>query len=271
MFAQPEYSPFGQSFFKSSNSCLGFDFAGNTGISNEYDTPNRQLDVVQGRWIQPDPAGLAAADPSNPQSWNRYAYVLNNPLSYVDPTGLECVWDDGSFDSADDPHTGSASGCGAAGGTWFDSSDFANRGLGDWNPNGNAGLAAELGQQADYPFQTQVNAPMPSDSEIWWGSFGSNLFSNWSFGVRGPNQTYRQCLAGNSGNYSLAGAFNQDSSTAKLAGGNDVAGLLFGDASEGQAGLLMWEGGSVPLRLESAQWEQWDGELRQSVISIFPA
>ena len=189
----------------------------------------------------------------------------------MDPTGLECVWDDGSFDSADDPHTGSASGCGAAGGTWFDSSDFANRGLGDWNPNGNAGLAAELGQQADYPFQTQVNAPMPSDSEIWWGSFGSNLFSNWSFGVRGPNQTYRQCLAGNSGNYSLAGAFNQDSSTAKLAGGNDVAGLLFGDASEGQAGLLMWEGGSVPLRLESAQWEQWDGELRQSVISIFPA
>jgi len=23
-----------------------------------------------------------------PQSWNRYAYTLNNPLNYVDPTGL---------------------------------------------------------------------------------------------------------------------------------------------------------------------------------------
>jgi hypothetical protein len=24
-------------------------------------------------------AGLGAADPSNPQSWNRYAYVMNDP------------------------------------------------------------------------------------------------------------------------------------------------------------------------------------------------
>jgi hypothetical protein len=27
----------------------------------------------------------------NPQSWNRYAYVLNNPLRLVDPLGLACV------------------------------------------------------------------------------------------------------------------------------------------------------------------------------------
>jgi hypothetical protein len=27
-------------------------------------------------------------DPRNPQSWNRYAYVLNNPLALVDPLGL---------------------------------------------------------------------------------------------------------------------------------------------------------------------------------------
>jgi hypothetical protein len=38
--------------------------------------------------ISPDPSGLAAVDPTSPQSWNRYAYVGNNPLNSVDPQGL---------------------------------------------------------------------------------------------------------------------------------------------------------------------------------------
>jgi len=39
------------------------------------------------RWLSPDPR---AGDISNPQSLNRYAYVLNNSLNLVDPLGLEC-------------------------------------------------------------------------------------------------------------------------------------------------------------------------------------
>jgi hypothetical protein len=40
---------------------------------------------VQGRWLSPDPAGLAAANSSDPQ---RYAYVGNRPTNTTDSLGL---------------------------------------------------------------------------------------------------------------------------------------------------------------------------------------
>jgi RHS repeat-associated protein len=94
-----------------------------------------------GRWSSPDPSGLAYADPTNPQSLNLYSYVLNNPLAFTDPDGLECVWDDGSFDSADDKDTGSHSGCSAAGGTYVDPKAFSTIGAGDWSGQANSQIA----------------------------------------------------------------------------------------------------------------------------------
>jgi RHS repeat-associated protein len=47
----------------------------------------RQLSSAQGRWMSPDPYD-GSYDATNPQSLNRYAYVLNNPLSATDPLGL---------------------------------------------------------------------------------------------------------------------------------------------------------------------------------------
>jgi RHS repeat-associated protein len=49
----------------------------------------RRLSTVQGRWSSPDPAGLAAMDLTNPQTLNLYSYVENDPLSLVDPFGLD--------------------------------------------------------------------------------------------------------------------------------------------------------------------------------------
>jgi RHS repeat-associated protein len=37
-----------------------------------------------GRFLSPDPI---LGNAMNPQSWNRYSFVLNNPLSYTDPSG----------------------------------------------------------------------------------------------------------------------------------------------------------------------------------------
>ena len=58
------------------------------GTAALYDFPARRYAPTQGRWISPDPAGLAAVDPNDPQTWNRYAYVRNSPLALTDPLGL---------------------------------------------------------------------------------------------------------------------------------------------------------------------------------------
>jgi RHS repeat-associated protein len=49
----------------------------------------RLYDPVVGRFLSPDPY---IADPSFTQSYNRYSYVLNNPLKYNDPTGELPGW-----------------------------------------------------------------------------------------------------------------------------------------------------------------------------------
>jgi RHS repeat-associated protein len=47
----------------------------------------RNLSSTTGRFISPDPY-VGSYDFTNPQSFNRYSYVLNSPLNWVDPLGL---------------------------------------------------------------------------------------------------------------------------------------------------------------------------------------
>jgi RHS repeat-associated protein len=47
----------------------------------------RQYSSTLGRWASPDPYN-GSMDFGNPQSFNRYAYVNNRPLSAIDPSGL---------------------------------------------------------------------------------------------------------------------------------------------------------------------------------------
>jgi RHS repeat-associated protein len=48
----------------------------------------RWYDPVIGRFVQADPI---VPDPGNPLDLDRYAYVRNNPMKYIDPTGHFCV------------------------------------------------------------------------------------------------------------------------------------------------------------------------------------
>lgn len=48
----------------------------------------RIQDAVSGRFLSPDPY---VQDPGFSQSFNRFSYVFNNPLTYIDPSGFEGV------------------------------------------------------------------------------------------------------------------------------------------------------------------------------------
>jgi RHS repeat-associated protein len=68
-----------------------FHFAGfewHDWAANLEPTPFRNYASTEGRWPSPDPLG---GDVTNPQSLNRYAYVMNNPTTFVDPLGLETI------------------------------------------------------------------------------------------------------------------------------------------------------------------------------------
>jgi RHS repeat-associated protein len=49
---------------------------------------NRTYDSHQGRFTQVDPIGMSAVALDNPQTLNLYAYVGNDPVNRVDPSGL---------------------------------------------------------------------------------------------------------------------------------------------------------------------------------------
>ena len=53
--------------------------------------PARAYDPELGRFLQPDPF---VQDPSDPQTLNRYSYVRNNPVNFVDPSGYFFGLDD---------------------------------------------------------------------------------------------------------------------------------------------------------------------------------
>ena len=95
-----DFYPFGGEHVFASSSGNTYKF---TGKERDAETGNdnfgaRYDSSTIGRFMSPDPL-LSSGHPNDPQSWNRYAHAVNNPLAIIDPFGLynlvnNCALDD---------------------------------------------------------------------------------------------------------------------------------------------------------------------------------
>jgi RHS repeat-associated protein len=114
IYSDTAYAPFGEPYAQTGTADPSFTGQNQDTASNLYDFLYREHSPIEGRWISPDPAGLAAVSLTDPQSWNRYAYVRNLPLGLEDSNGMGYYWlgnclyyrqyayVNGQFDSSDD-------------------------------------------------------------------------------------------------------------------------------------------------------------------------
>ena len=65
----------------------------------------RYYSGAQGRFTSVDPIGIMKQKLMDPQQWNAYGYARNNPLKFMDPTGMyvvDCTVDDKKCNKAAD-------------------------------------------------------------------------------------------------------------------------------------------------------------------------
>jgi RHS repeat-associated protein len=196
------FAPFGEVYNVGAAGIGETDFAGMSQdtLTGMNDSATRKQYPNQGRWLSPDPAGLAAVNFGNPQTWNRYAYVGNNPISYIDPMGLKrrpCS-NPGGEGCGGDPAGGNTSGF------WMWNPFDLFSGLGLFCENGDCGHLYIPGASV-FLF---TYLPIDNSSDYL------NYLTNWVTGRTHPNTQYKlvrvyDCFAPGDGrrnsNYALEG------------------------------------------------------------------
>lgn len=151
----------------------------------------RYFSGAQGRFTSPD-VPLLDQDPSDPQSWNLYGYVRNNPLIFTDPTGNGCVYVNSSgTDVGSVNNEINSSQCGETHGYWVDGTvtqaRFAHGSLiltgttnGSDTTSASYGLGPDPGllalQRGTQLAEPGVNLAAGGTAVVMGGAFGSMLY-----------------------------------------------------------------------------------------------
>ena len=100
--ARHDYLPYGEELFTTGSRVAIIGYSGD-GIRQKFTSKERDAEsghdyflaryysVSHGRFSSVDPIAISYKRMSNPQGWNLYVYAGNNPLAYIDPTGMERV------------------------------------------------------------------------------------------------------------------------------------------------------------------------------------
>ncbi len=81
------YYPFGEERTSTPDGRQKFGTYTRDGVGQDY-AGARYLSANAGAFWTPDPGGIRTADPSNPSTWNRYAYVNADLVSNTDQSEL---------------------------------------------------------------------------------------------------------------------------------------------------------------------------------------
>jgi RHS repeat-associated protein len=92
--SQQRYMPFGEPRLAATGSTTDFSYTGQRALEDVglMDYNARWYDAGIGRFVSADSFVPGAG---NPQAFNRYAYVTNNPLNFIDPSGHTMTEDEG--------------------------------------------------------------------------------------------------------------------------------------------------------------------------------
>jgi len=99
VISRHDYHPFGEEIDGTGDRTTGLSY-GDDSVRKQFTGYERDGEVdldfagtrysnfTRGRFLSPDPL-MASGRTVSPKTWNRYTYVLNNPLKYVDPDGMD--------------------------------------------------------------------------------------------------------------------------------------------------------------------------------------